>query len=62
MDELVIINPAYSGSVVWWSSGTATGRTEQRKAERDRPAEAEPDKLSVKSKCSNTAEFVSEKE
>lgn len=44
MDELVIINPAYSGSVVWWSGGTAKGRTEQRKAERDVPAETEPDK------------------
>lgn len=44
MDELVIINPAYSGSVVWWSGGTAKGRTEQQKAERDVPAETEPDK------------------
>lgn len=35
MDDLVIINPAYSGSVVWRSAGTATGRTELREAERD---------------------------
>lgn len=31
MDELVIINPAFSGTVVWRSRGTAKGRTEHWK-------------------------------
>lgn len=31
MDELVIINPAYSGSAVWRRAGTDKGRTESRR-------------------------------
>lgn len=54
MDELVIINPAYRGSVVWRSSGTAKGRTGQRTAEHDGPTETQPDSQSVKSERTNT--------
>lgn len=60
MDELVIINPAYSGSV-WWSGGTVKGRTEHRKPEPDGPTETKPDNQSVKCECRNTAKFVSGK-
>lgn len=60
MDELVIINPAFSLSVARWSGGTAKGRTEHRKAEHDGPMETEPDNQSVKCAC-NSATFASDR-